>query len=58
MYKQMENVRIQLTKENIDYIKSKGSFAKVVNLLVQEMKDDRNLEISITKKIEFLKNNK
>lgn len=44
----MENVRIQLTKENIDYIKKHGSFAKVINYLVQEMRKNKELENKIS----------
>ena len=51
----MENVRIQLTKENIKYIKEHGSFAQVVNLLVQEMKINKELENSIKKKLILIK---
>jgi hypothetical protein len=51
MKKEMENVRIQLTKDNINYIKTKGSFAKVINFLVQEMINDKSLESKIQKLI-------
>lgn len=46
----MEHVKVFLTKENIDYIKSKGSFAQIVNLLIQEMRNNKSLEVKITGK--------
>lgn len=52
---EMEYLKVQMTKENIDFIKQHGSFAKVLNLLVQEMREDERLTAIIQQKINNLK---
>lgn len=52
---EMEHIKIQITKENIDFIKNHGSFAKVINFLVQEMKEDEKLKDKIISKINTYK---
>ena len=40
MKNKMEYVKVQMTTENIDWIKCHGSFAKVLNILVGIAKTD------------------
>jgi len=52
---EMEYLKVQITKENIEFIKKHGSFAKVINFLVQEMREDDKLKQKIITKINNLK---
>ena len=47
----VEYIKVQLTLENISYVKSISSFAKVINYLIQEMREDKELEAKILTKI-------
>lgn len=51
MNKDMQHVKVFLTNENIEYIKSIGSFAQVLNFLVQEMRNNPNLQKHIQQEI-------
>lgn len=51
MENKMEYIKVQLTTENIEYVKQIGSFAKVINYLIQEMKDNKQLKNKIQSQI-------
>ena len=47
----MKTIPIQLTDVNIKYINSISSFAKIVNTLIDEMRENKELESKIISKI-------
>lgn len=52
----MEYIKVQLTKENIKYVKDISSFAKVLNSLIEVMGKDKLLEDKIKNQIKSISN--